>query len=111
MTHRLVVTDRAFEQLDAGYVWYQRHAPRVAASWFNGWIDALDDLCHEPERYPLAHESAKFPVPIHQLLYGVGKMKSHRALFVIRPHSRCTCSARAAWPSGSSSGLSSGVSP
>lgn len=84
MTYKLVITDRAFEQLDAGYVWYQQNAPQVAASWFNGWVDALGDLCLEPDRYPLAHESPLFPFPIHQLLYGVGKKKSHRALFVIR---------------------------
>ena len=85
MTYKLVITDRAFEQLDAGYAWYQENAPRVAADWFNGWGEALDDLCHEPERYPLAHESAMFPVPLHQLLYGIGRKKTHRALFVIRP--------------------------
>ena len=84
MTHKLVITDRVFEQLDSGYVWYQQNVPQVAAAWFNGWIDALNDLCQEPERYPLAHESPLFPFPIHQLLYGVGKKKSHRALFVIR---------------------------
>ncbi len=94
MTHTLVLTDRAFEQLDAGYDWYRQNAPQVAADWFNGWSDALDDLTHEPERFPLAHESHLFPFPLHQMLYGVGKRKTHRALFVVRPETVVVLSIR-----------------
>ncbi len=87
MTHTLVLTDRAFEQLDAGYVWYQQNVPHIAADWFNGWIDALEELTQDPDRFPLAHESPLFPFPLRQLLYGVGKRKTHRALFVVRQES------------------------
>ena len=87
MTYRLLLTDRAFEQLEAACRWYEQNAPHVAARWFNGFVDSLDALRNNPERYGLARESAEFPFELRELLYGVGRRRTHRALFAIRPQS------------------------
>ncbi len=38
MTYRLLLTDRAFEQLEASCRWYEQNAPQVPPRWFNGFV-------------------------------------------------------------------------
>ena len=43
-------------------------------------------LNHTPERFPLADEDDTFPYPLREMLYGLGRTKTHRVLFVVRPN-------------------------
>jgi plasmid stabilization system protein ParE len=83
MKYEVLVTDRAKRQMDGACRWYEENAPHVAADWYNGLLDALLTLEVNPLRYGIARESDPFPVEIRQLLYGVGKQKTHRALFSV----------------------------
>ena len=86
MKYDVILTDRALRQLDAACAWYDRNAPQVAADWYNGFLEALESLEENPERFSLARESSRFPVEIRQLLYGVGRRKTHRAVFSVHEH-------------------------
>jgi plasmid stabilization system protein ParE len=82
MLFKIVITDRAAQDLDQAYRWYAEHAPEAAARWYNGFLNALDKLATNPERCPIAPESKKLHAEIRQLLYG--RQRSYRALFIIR---------------------------
>lgn len=64
---------------------YSESSPKVAARWFNGLIESIKAIASHPESYPLSRESEILQIELRQLLYGVGKRKTHRVLFVIRP--------------------------
>jgi len=83
MKFEVVLSDRALSQLDAACSWYSENASHVATDWYNGFLDALQGLEENPERFGLARENKAFPVEIRQLLFGVGRRKTHRAVFSI----------------------------
>lgn len=86
MTYRLVLNDVAEEQLDMAYQWWSLHRSETqAVRWYNGFLDALESLQENPERCSIATESSYFSYEIRQLLYGLGRRPTHRALFTIRP--------------------------
>ena len=85
MKYEVVLADRADRQLTEISEWHARHAPDIAARWFNGFVEAVISLEENPDRFGLAHESAEFPTEIREMLYGVGRRKTHRAIFTIRP--------------------------
>lgn len=82
MTYRVVLTDRAARDLDEAYRWCAEQAPETAVGWYNGFVDALNSLAHNPERCPVAAETQKLSVEVRQLLYG--QRRSYRALFLVR---------------------------
>jgi plasmid stabilization system protein ParE len=85
MKYEVFLTDRALQDLDAAFEWYKANAPEVAGRWYNGFLDALQSLEENPALHALARENHLFPVEVRNLLYGVGRRKTHRAIFVIRP--------------------------
>ncbi len=87
MKYRVLLTDRAANQLDAAYHWYQDHAAHAVTRWYRGLRDAIRGLSEQPDRFPLARESETFPYPLREMPYGVGRRKTHRVLFVVRPSS------------------------
>ncbi|MBU4272327.1 MAG: type II toxin-antitoxin system RelE/ParE family toxin [Planctomycetes bacterium] len=82
MTYQVLLTDRAAGDLDEAYQWCAERAPEAAVGWYNGFLDALGSLGHNPERCPVAAETRKLSVEIRQLLYG--RLRSYRALFLVR---------------------------
>jgi plasmid stabilization system protein ParE len=80
MKYEVVLTDGAARQLDEACGWYVQNASHVANDWYNGFLDALNSLEENPERFSLARENDVFPVEIRQLLYGAGKLASFGAL-------------------------------
>jgi plasmid stabilization system protein ParE len=82
MTYQVVLTDRAARDLDETYRWCAEQAPKAAVGWYNGFLDALNSLAHNPERCPVAAETRKLSVEVRQLLYG--RRRSYRALFLVR---------------------------
>ncbi len=85
MIYRVSIVPRARRQLlDAALWWSDNRSTEQAVRWLDGFDVALRTLANDPERFPLATESTAYPVLIRQLLYGLGRMKTHRALFEIR---------------------------
>ena len=82
MTYRIVLTERATHDLDEAYQWYAERIPGAASRWYNGLLNAIRNLSHDPLRCPVAAESKKLPMEIRQLVYG--PQRSYRALFVVQ---------------------------
>lgn len=85
MIYRVSIVPRARHQLlDAALWWSDNRSIEQAVRWLDGFESALQTLADDPGRLPLADDSVAFPVLIRQLLYGLGRTKTHRALFEIR---------------------------
>jgi len=85
MSYRVTLNERAEGQLEAAYQWWSNHrSPERATQWYNGFLDSLDSLRENPDRFGIAHEDPKFPYPVREILYGLGGHITHRALYTIR---------------------------
>ena len=85
MKYRVILNERAENQLEAAYVWWSKHrSAEQATRWYNGFLDALLRLGENPKQCALAQEDAKFPYPVREFRYGLGRRTTHRALFTIR---------------------------
>jgi hypothetical protein len=72
-------------QLKLASNWYAKKSGSVALAerWQDGFLELLESLSINPERFGLAHESDFFDDEVRELLYGSGRRKTHRALFTI----------------------------
>ena len=85
MTHVVVLTDRAHAEMEAAYLWWAEHRSQTqAARWYNTFADAIESLATHPDRYPLSRENDRFPDEIRDLSFGIGRRRTHRAVFTIR---------------------------
>ncbi len=80
--YRLVMQPNARDELEAAYEWLRKRAPEAAVKWFNGFVDALEQLRTSPESFSLVADVREFPYPIRELLYGKRQHK-YRAFFTI----------------------------
>jgi len=83
MTCRVRLTPQAEADIERIYRWIISEAPARGAEWFNGLVEAIGTLSHNPERCPLAPESPLFEEPIRQLVYGK-RSGRYRILFAVR---------------------------
>jgi len=83
MNYRLIIQPNALDDLEAAYQWLQVRAPAHAVKWFNGFVDALEQLKTSPESFALSLDIGDAPYPIRELLYGKRKSK-YRIIFAIR---------------------------
>jgi plasmid stabilization system protein ParE len=80
------LTDRAYQQLKGSAQWWADNRSFVqAVKWYEGFLRALVTLEKNPERCPLARENESMPVEMRELHFGLGRHKTHRAVFTIRP--------------------------
>lgn len=85
MTYRVVMLPRAKRQLYESALWWSEHrSAEQAARWMEGFEEALSTLQEDPERFALAPEDDAFSFIVRQLLYGLGRKKTHRAVFEVR---------------------------
>lgn len=82
MTYRVVVTQRAKDDLRHYYAVAAEHAPHTAARWLNRFEAALQTLSTHPTRCPLAPEDDLVDHTIYHLYYGK-RSGRYRALFCI----------------------------
>lgn len=82
MTHLVIVTQKAKDDLRHYYSVAAEHAPETAARWLNGFQVALQTLDTNPTRCPLAPENDLVDQPIYQFFYGK-RTGRYRALFTI----------------------------
>lgn len=86
MTYDVYLTDKASGQLEAAARWWSQHrSVEQAQRWYDGFIAAIGRLARNPRAFPLAPEHDAFPIELRQLTYGLGRKKTHRAVFAIRP--------------------------
>jgi plasmid stabilization system protein ParE len=86
VTYEVYVTDKAKRQLeDAARWWGENRSAEQAERWYGGFVTEIQSLEKNPGRFPLARENDVFPVALHELHYGLGRKKTHRAIFAIRP--------------------------
>lgn len=85
MSYRVILNERAEEQLESAYLWWlENRSAEQAARWYNGFLSSLHSLSENPERCGFARENRKFPIQVRELLYGLGRSTTHRALFTVR---------------------------
>jgi plasmid stabilization system protein ParE len=85
--HRVVLTARALQQLsDSSRWWAENRSAEQALRWLTGFEAAIAGIADRPERFPLARENhfADLPYPLRQLVYGLGKRPTHRAVYEVR---------------------------
>lgn len=85
MKYRLALTHEARRQLIEAALWYSEHrSPEHALAWLDGFEAAIEGLKGQPSACSEARESAYFESPLYQLLYGLGRRVTHRAVFRVR---------------------------
>jgi plasmid stabilization system protein ParE len=83
MTHPVVITQKAKDDLRHYFAIAAEHAPETAARWLNRFEVALQSLCENPTRCSLAPENDLVAPTIYQLLYGK-RTARFRALYTIQ---------------------------
>ena len=87
MSYEVRLLPRAKLQLFNSALWWaEQRSAEQAVRWLEGFEAALQLLAHNPERWPLASESDAAPFEIREMNYGLGRHKTHRAVFEIRQH-------------------------
>ena len=87
MTRQVIVTARAKKELyEAALWWAENRSTEQAIRWMEGFEAAIKSLAQGAERQPLVSEASTFPRELQQLIYGLGRRKTHRAVFEIRDY-------------------------
>ena len=95
MNYQVVVADRAAMELESAARWWAEHRSIAQSErWYDGFVQTIFNLAQSPERCSLARESNQFPFEIRQLVYGLGRKRTHRAIFTIRQDSVIVLSIR-----------------
>jgi len=85
MRYRVLMTERAKRDLDSACVWWAENRSREQARrWYIGFATAIRSLTRNPQRHPRAPESDGLSFELRQLRYGLGRRRTHRAVFAIR---------------------------
>lgn len=82
---RVFISNLAENDIEQAYQWWaENRSATQATQWYGSILQAIATLRSMPERCPLASESAEIQIPIHQLLFGIGRGRAtHRILFRI----------------------------
>ena len=82
MSYQVQLTPQARIELYNSALWWAEHrSSDEAVSWLEGLEAALSLLSENPERWPMAQENGLVPVEIREMLFGVKRRKTHRAVF------------------------------
>jgi plasmid stabilization system protein ParE len=80
----LLITGPAKHDIQIAYDWWAANRSRDQANrWYQGIQLAIESLSNMPERCALASEAELFEHGIRQLLFGIGRRRTHRILFGI----------------------------
>jgi plasmid stabilization system protein ParE len=81
---RVIITGPAKRDIQSAYDWWKAHrSAEQADRWYVGIHDAITSLGNMPERCSLAPESELLAQGVRQLLFGLGRRATHRAVFAI----------------------------
>ena len=85
MKYRVVLTSRAhIEAAEAALWWAEHRSPEQAARWYQELHEVLERLSENPERHSYAKENDSFTVTLRQVLFGVGRKRTHRIVFHLK---------------------------
>jgi plasmid stabilization system protein ParE len=85
MSLRVVVTEQAEREIQSAFNWWEEHrSKRQADRWYACLAEAIAGLSENPERHGQSRERDRFPYEIRDLLFGLGRRPTHRAVFTIR---------------------------
>lgn len=85
MTLIVVVSEQAEREIQSAYDWWAKHrSKRQADRWYVGISKAIAELSENPERHGKSRETDSFAYEIRDLLFGIGRRATHRAVFTIR---------------------------
>jgi|SRR5581483_2558356 len=85
MSYRVVITEQAEREMQSAFNWWAEHrSKRQADRWYAGMAKAIANLSENPERYSQSGERDHFAYEIRDLLFGLGRRPTHRAVFTIR---------------------------
>jgi plasmid stabilization system protein ParE len=83
---KVAIARRARADLKEAALWWAEHrSSEQALRWYRESLKQIRSLSRNAKRHPIAEESASFPYEIRQLSYGVGRKRTHRVVFAIRP--------------------------
>ena len=86
MTFQVIVGPIAKEDLSRNANWWaNNHSVDQAVKWIDAVELQLQDLVLNPEGFGYAPENGLFSYPLHQMLVGMGKRRSYRAVYTIKP--------------------------
>src|SRR6266702_4171376 len=85
MSLGVVITEQAEHEIQAAFNCCAEHrSKRQADRWYAGLAKAIADLSEKPERHGQSRERDRFAYEIRDLLFGLGRRPTHRAVFTIR---------------------------
>jgi|ERR1043165_8860790 plasmid stabilization system protein ParE len=85
MSFRVVITEQAEREMQSAFNWWAEHRSKSQADrWYAGFAKAIADLSENPERHSQSRETDRFTYEIRDLLFGIGRRLTHRAVFTIR---------------------------
>ena len=85
MSFRVVITEQAEREMQSAFNWWASHRSKPQADrWYIGLAKAIADLSENPERHSPSRERDRFAYEIRDLLFGLGRRPTHRAVFTIR---------------------------
>jgi plasmid stabilization system protein ParE len=81
----VVVRPQAYDQIDQAFAWWANHRSLEQASrWFSGILAAIEAIGENPTRYAKYAEETAFACEVREMLFGLGRRKTHRVLFALR---------------------------
>ena len=85
MRFRVSITEQAEQDIQQAFNWWAHHRSKVQADrWYVGATKAIAELADNLEKHGQSRESPSFPYVIRDLLLGIGRRPTHRAVFTIR---------------------------
>src|SRR5689334_7488262 len=82
MKYGIIVTARANHELLEDAIWWAEHRDADQANrWLDGFQVALRALSQTADKQPMAKEYGELPGELRQMLYGLGRKPTHRAVF------------------------------
>lgn len=80
----VVITPSAELDIQENYRWwYVNRSQEQAIRWYVALYNSIENLRDVSDRCPLASEAESLETPIRQLSFGLGRLPSHRVIFVI----------------------------
>jgi plasmid stabilization system protein ParE len=82
--YRVVLENRAEVQFQKAALWWAEHRSiEQADRWTREFTIAIDSLENNPQRHSHARENPLHEKELRQILFGLGRRPTHRAIFYI----------------------------
>jgi plasmid stabilization system protein ParE len=85
MSFLVVITEQAEREIKSAYDWWAENRSKPQADrWYIDISKTIAELSENPDRHGKSRESDSFSYEIRDLLVGIGRRPTHRAVFTIR---------------------------